>query len=388
MALARTVLVESFRSFGRNEARQRAATLTFFGFLALMPMLLLLLVVLGSLADTSEDALRAMRAALRTLLPEGGDMLLEDVRQVAGRRALGLAGLLLLAWSITPLAASLHAALERAFALPRRLSLFRGKLRDVLAAAFLLAIFLGLAGSRVYLAGITSRAAWIEAALAPFCTAGVLTLFFRVFAPLRLPWSCVAVGGVTATLLLSALRPVFGFLLQMNPGFGFAFGSLKTLFLLLVWVHYLFVTLLFAAEVMANWHRREALVLRRAFLKPDAAPDVLDARFLRAYPAGTVLFREGDAGAEMFHVVSGAVDLVKGGVTVKRAGPGERFGEMSLLLDAPRTADAVVAEEARLLVIHGGNLETILRENPEILLELLRETARRLRETTTRSVKA
>lgn len=383
--LARLVVVESFRSFFQNEGMQRAATLTFFGFLALMPMLLLLVVLLGVLADSSEEAMRAMRVAMRSVLPTGGDALIEDVRQVAGRRALGIAGLLLLAWSMTPLAAALHASLERAFATPKKLSLVRGKLRDLLAAGFLLAVFLALSASRVYLGSLAPAWAWTESVIAPILSVAVLSLFFRVFSPIRLAWSDALVGGGTAALLLMALRPLFAILLQANPGFGYAFGSLKAMFLLLVWVHYLFVTLLFAAEVMANWHRREALLLRRVFLEPGRTPDPLAARFLSFRSAGDVLFREGDPGSEMYHVVSGTVDLVKGGITVKRAVAGERFGEMSLLMGAPRTADAIIANDAQLVVIDGRNFETILRENPAIVFDLLREMSRRLRDTTERA---
>ena len=54
------------------------------------------------------------------------------------------------------------------------------------------------------------------------------------------------------------VRPLFGLFLQYNPGYGYAFGSLKTIFLLLVWIYYAFVIILFGAVVIAvirRWRR-------------------------------------------------------------------------------------------------------------------------------------
>jgi len=59
---------------------------------------------------------------------------------------------------------------------------------------------------------------------------------------------------------------------------------------------------------------------------------------------------------------------------------GDYFGEMAMLIQAPRTAAAVAAApDTRLAVISESNLETILRENPRIVVSFLREMSDRLR---------
>ena len=61
---------------------------------------------------------------------------------------------------------------------------------------------------------------------------------------------------------------------------------------------------------------------------------------------------------------------------------GEYFGEMAMLLDAPRTMTATVAEPDTVLVtISQENFATVLRENPDIVFGILRELADRLRAT-------
>jgi CRP/FNR family transcriptional regulator, cyclic AMP receptor protein len=105
-------------------------------------------------------------------------------------------------------------------------------------------------------------------------------------------------------------------------------------------------------------------------------------RFGREFPRGTVLFREGEPGREMFVVQSGLVTITKraGGAeqVLSTLGQGEFFGEMSILTSQARTATAVVAEDARLLVIDSGTFESMVRNNAEIAVRLVKKLAERL----------
>jgi hypothetical protein len=246
--------------------------------------------------------------------------------------------------------------------------------------------FLLFAASRVFFGATPSWLSWlalINWLLPPLLTTIVIAALFRVFAPGKLDWRALFIGGASAAILLSVMRPVFGLVLRYNPGYGYAFGSLKAIFLLLVWVYYLFAATLLGAEIMANFHRRESLLLRKLFTTtPRGRIDTLTGRFTKSIADGTELFREGDAGAEMFYVISGAIELRKGSNIVKTARPGDYFGEMSLLLDATRTATAIARGDASVVTISRGNFDTIVRENPAIVSSLLQEMARRLKATT------
>src|SRR6188474_742227 len=110
--------------------------------------------------------------------------------------------------------------------------------------------------------------------------------------------------------------------------------------------------------------------------------DPLFARFGREFPAGEVLFREGESADVMFVIQSGAVRITKevGGEAKVLAvlGPGEFLGELAILNGKPRTATATVVETARCLVIEAKTLEAMVARNAEIALRLIKKLAKRL----------
>jgi CRP-like cAMP-binding protein len=287
---------------------------------------------------------------------------------------------------MTPLAGAMRAALATVLKTDARLRFVKAKLYDSVAVFCLLVSLLLYAATRVALGALPPWLLWlkvVDAFAAPLWGTLLMVVLYRIFASPKLSWTELFLGGGTAALALAVIRPVFELILRYNPGFGYAFGSLKAIFLLLVMVYYLFAAILFSAEIMANYRRRESLLLRRLFTAPAGARiDPLTARFVSAFADGAALFSEGDPGAEMFYVLSGEVELRKAGLIVKTARRGDYFGEMSLLLQAARTATAVARGETQVIIISRGNFETIVREKPAIVMTLLQEMGRRLKATT------
>jgi CRP-like cAMP-binding protein len=107
-------------------------------------------------------------------------------------------------------------------------------------------------------------------------------------------------------------------------------------------------------------------------------------RFGKDFPAATVLFREGETGGEMFVIQSGKVRI---SVTVRSLekvlgvlGPGEFFGEMSILNNRPRSATATVVEDAKLLVIDPRTFDAMVRQNADIAVRMIKKLAARLQD--------
>ena len=115
-----------------------------------------------------------------------------------------------------------------------------------------------------------------------------------------------------------------------------------------------------------------------------AGEDALFQRFGKEFRRGDVLFREGEPGMEMYVIQAGKVNITK---TVRETekilatlGAGEFFGEMSILNNKPRSAGAVVAEDAKLLVIDPKTFEGMIRGNVEIAVRLIKKLSDRLQE--------
>jgi CRP/FNR family transcriptional regulator, cyclic AMP receptor protein len=96
-------------------------------------------------------------------------------------------------------------------------------------------------------------------------------------------------------------------------------------------------------------------------------------------PDGTVLARAGDAGEEFFVILDGHARVEVSPRKRSRLGPGQYFGEMSLLDGGPRSASVVAETPLRLLVIKRRNFSTLLREAPELAQNLMTTLSRRVR---------
>ena len=97
------------------------------------------------------------------------------------------------------------------------------------------------------------------------------------------------------------------------------------------------------------------------------------------YPSGAVVVRHGEVGTGFFVIVEGRVRVIQDGATVAHLGPGEFFGELSVLDQLPRNAQVTADGPTRCLALASWDFEAALLENPALSLSILRGMARRLR---------
>ena len=99
----------------------------------------------------------------------------------------------------------------------------------------------------------------------------------------------------------------------------------------------------------------------------------------RTFERGETIFNEGDAGAEMFAVQQGWVDLIVAGKVVETVAPGGIFGEMSLIDGAPRSATAVAGENCRVVAIDAQRFDRLSKETDDFAMNILRVISQRIR---------
>ena len=103
----------------------------------------------------------------------------------------------------------------------------------------------------------------------------------------------------------------------------------------------------------------------------------------RLTAAGETVMAEGEPGDEAYVVERGRLEVRRRRddqvVTLAHLGPGEWVGEMSLLLDEPRSADVVAVTASQLRRVSRRDLGHVLAQDPERTQELLRQLARRIK---------
>ncbi len=106
-------------------------------------------------------------------------------------------------------------------------------------------------------------------------------------------------------------------------------------------------------------------------------------KFGQTFPAGTILFEEGDACTEMFIIQKGQVRLYKKvgteEVTIDVLKDGDFFGEMACLIGQPRSINARVEEESQLLLVEAEVLDSLFRGTSSFGIKVVGNLAARLK---------
>lgn len=93
---------------------------------------------------------------------------------------------------------------------------------------------------------------------------------------------------------------------------------------------------------------------------------------------GSALTREGQPGREFFVLIEGTVDVIQGDERVSQLGPGDWFGEIALLTNAPRTATVMATSPVRVLVVTDRAFRQVVEQTPSIAVKMLERVGERL----------
>ncbi len=137
---------------------------------------------------------------------------------------------------------------------------------------------------------------------------------------------------------------------------------------------------------MTLTHDHRAELLARAPLLDgvdDAGIATIAQRVVEVgFPKDHVIARQGEVGTGFFMVASGSVRVVRDGRTIATIGPGDFFGELSVLDGQPRTAQVVANEPTTCLALATWDFEAVVRDEPAVALAIMRGLAGRLRRLT------
>lgn len=392
------VLHEMIGAFRRHNVLGLSASLSFYAMFALIPLVLLLFFLLSHLVFSSDYAVVKLAIITGNLVPKLSSAIMLEVYNTAQQKAAwGAAGLFVLLWTVTPLASAMRSSFYTIATLVEAPSFIKRKLKDMIAVIGMLVLFFvftfaGLMLEKVITFLGANHQFFQYGVVAVFTslllTTLLITVFYFVFFPVRLQIKHVLIGALFTAVLWLLMRPAFTLFLTVNTSYGSVFGSMKNLFISITWLYFNFSVFLMGTELIAILRKKDVLILKELFADhPQTTSSTLQASYLeklmqrygRTYQQGEAIFRQGDANRNLHYLVSGQVQLMRHGNTIRTIEAGNYFGEMALLSNTPAIADAVVSSsQANVVLIYPDNIESLLLDEPKVAMKFLRQMATRL----------
>ncbi|HVO65874.1 MAG TPA: YhjD/YihY/BrkB family envelope integrity protein [Syntrophales bacterium] len=401
------ILWDAIKNYKYNSNANQAAAISLYAILSFIPLFILTMIAANYIFGTRPFVQHELIETIQGFHPYFSESLLKQLGHIEQKKhVLGWVGILSLIW----FSAMIFNAIEKAMNI-----IFRSRKYRNYFVSKLLAISMIPMGWTVGIAsvGITYMSALIaeqpllsgkqfvilpvlHGALFRYILPYLLivaffTIVYKVIPTVKVTLVSAFTGAAIFSVLTEIAKHFFTWYVSKYARYHVIFGSLETVVILVIWVFYVALILLFCAELISSYQRRNLILLEKAFLKPGKKfmkiEERLFRKFGRMYPKGDYIFRQGDTGEEMYYILMGNVRVEKITGQVKKAlaemGPGQYFGEMAALIDAPRTASVQATEDSNVAVIDGNTFRNLLRESGEVSLYMLKEFSNRIKQTGT-----
>ena len=133
--------------------------------------------------------------------------------------------------------------------------------------------------------------------------------------------------------------------------------------------------------------RAPSKIIPRAFpgITADEVQELIVHSQVRSYPAGSVLCREDEIETIFYMILEGEVEVTKNinqaeARLLKTLGPGDFFGEMGIIHNAPRAATVTAKTDLVVLELDKASFDNVLKHSASVSLAMVREISNRLRE--------
>ncbi len=388
------VLRETLSAFHMHNGLGLSASLSFYAMFALIPLTLLMFFLLSHLVVSSNYAIVKLAIITSNLVPKLSQRIMLEVYHVSKHQAAwGALGMFALFWIITPLAGSLRSAFHTISAMIEPPSFIKKKIKDVIGVLGILLMFflfsvIGLVLEKIlhFAHPSTQHTEAINLISSILLSTLLIGLFYRGFFPAKVSLKHIFIGSFVTALLWMAMRPLFGIVLSLNHSYGSLFGGMKNMFISIAWLYYTFAVFLLGTELIATLRKKDVLLLRGLFGKmPNKKMHYLRTvmqRYGKTLQHGEYVFKEGEQSQQLYYLVSGTIAIMHAGRELRSLQAGDYFGEMAMLTDNPRIADAIVTSEwAEVVIIHAKNVETLLLGEPKIAMNFLKHMAKQLQNT-------
>ena len=268
------------QTFSKAEGALLSGSMAYYTFLSLLPLLMVAAFVLATFATPGPDARATVAEALNQVFPGIGAEVFKEVidQVVANRAALGVFGLLSVAYAGSGFVGSMTACLNRMWRVPAGRNPVGQKLVNILIVVMLGSVLLGSALLTIWVSataqetldlGPTSPViSMIEEVAAPASMLIVLLLLYRLLPARPHSWLSQIPGAVFGGVGFYLLKRGFDFWASHSAGISALPRSLVSVTLLLVWLGFFGQLILYGAALNVGLDRRR----RGQPIMPEPSP--------------------------------------------------------------------------------------------------------------------
>lgn len=399
------ILKDAAINFQTNGETNQAAAIALYAILSFIPLSILTFLMAGQIFGSNPEIQRQLMEGIQRYSASSSGSLLTHLGAIEDKqRVLGWIGIISLVWFSSMIFGAIETALNIIFRSkkPRNYFLSKALAIAMIPMAWAVGITSILVTSIATL--LASQPLLVESGIPylpliqgatfryviPYVvTVLFFTIVYKIIPTIKIPLGLALIGSAIFSALMELAKHLFTWYVANYTRYNIIYGSLETVVILIFWVFYIGLILLFCAELMSSYLRRDLILLEKAFFKPGRkmhlTNDRLFRKFGRFYPTGSYIFREGDHDHDMYYILAGRVLVEKRVGHIKKIlsdlAPGHYFGEMAPLIDAPRTASAQAVEDSTLAVIDRDTFHNLLRESDGVSLFMLQEFSNRIRHT-------
>lgn len=264
------ILVETLKKAKRDRANDLAATIAFWAFFSIFPLLIGILTLSSHFLESSSLQVR-INEAVAEMLPGSAELVKDNLQAVVEYRGpMGLVALLGLFWAASKGFASMTRAVNQALGLHSDNKFILGKLRHVAMAAAVSVLAIVSLGITVVLEVVLEPAflsrfdmdpveisrvqSWATSFLLVFL---IFALIYRLTPYAAVTWSQVLPGALRATVLFELGKTGFVVYLEKMANLQAIYGSLSSIIVLLLWLYVSALILILGAEYnIVRWRFR------------------------------------------------------------------------------------------------------------------------------------
>jgi membrane protein len=269
------------QTFSKAEGALLSGSMAYYTFLSLLPLLMVAAFVIATFASPEPEAQAAVAEALNQAFPGVGTDVFQDVidQVVANSAALGVFGLLSVAYAGSGFVGSMTACMNRMWQVPSGRNPVGQKIVNILIVMMLGTVLLGSALLTIWVSATAQRTLELEATspvismieeLAGPTSMGIVLLLLYRFLPARKQsWLRQVPGAVFGAVGFYVLKRAFDFWANQSAGVGALPRSLVSVTLLLVWLGFFGQLILYGAALNVVLDRRR----RGEPIFPDMPPE-------------------------------------------------------------------------------------------------------------------